>query len=557
MLTENLVKTIEASFRNHWDLPALSDYQREPLTYGAVAAQVIRLHQLFEQHNLKKGAKIALVGRNSANWGVAYLATVTYGAVIVPILPDFTADSVQHIVNHSEARLLFAADAIYDRLDVEQLPRLEAVFSLADLRLLHSRGKHRGQAADAAAPAPADQEAPAPAPAPDTLAFPAVANDELESIVYTSGTTGFSKGVMLTHNSLMANLLFAQANIPLRAGDRIVSFMPLAHSYGCAFEFLFPIVVGGHVTMLGRTPSPKVILEAFQAVRPRLILSVPLVIEKIYRKQVRPVLQKRAVRWMSKLPPLGNLLLRKIGARLQAAFGGEFIEIVVGGAALDPEVEAFFMKVGFPFTIGYGMTECGPLISYSSWRDHRPLSAGRPIEFLELKIDSADPHRVVGDVLVRGENVMLGYYKNEAATREVLSEDGWLNTGDLGTIDQDGHLYLRGRSKNMILGPSGQNIYPEEIEAQLNNLPLVQESLVLQKEGKLMALVYPDLEQADARKLDEGQIRREMEANRQLLNRRLPAYSTIASIELYPQEFEKTPTRKIKRFLYEPARASG
>ena len=557
MLTDNLVKTIEASLRDHWDLPALSDYQHEPLTYGAVAAQIIRLHQLFGQHNLKKGAKIALVGRNSANWGVVYLATVTYGAVIVPILPDFTADSVQHIVNHSEAQLLFAADAIYDRLDVEQLPRLEAVFSLANLRLLHSRRKHPGQAADAAAPPPAAHEAPAPAPAPDTLALPEVANDELESIVYTSGTTGFSKGVMLTHNSLMANLLFARANIHLRAGDRIVSFMPLAHSYGCAFEFLFPIVVGCHITMLGRTPSPKVILEAFQAVRPRLILSVPLVIEKIYRKQVRPVLQKPAVRWMSKVPPLGNLLLRKIGARLQAAFGGEFLEIVVGGAALDPEVEAFFMKVGFPFTIGYGMTECGPLISYSSARDHRPLSAGRPIEFLELKIDSADPHRVVGDVLVRGENVMLGYYKNEAATREVLSEDGWLNTGDLGTIDQDGHLYLRGRSKNMILGPSGQNIYPEEIEAQLNNLPLVQESLVLQKEGRLMALVYPDLEQADARKLDEGQIRQEMEANRQLLNRRLPAYSTIASIELYPQEFEKTPTRKIKRFLYEPARASG
>lgn len=548
MLTENLVKTLETSLKKHWDLPALSDYQGQPLTYRAVAGQMLRLHAIFQKTHLKKGTKIALIGRNAVNWAVAYLAAVTHGAVIVPILPDFTPDSMHHIVNHSDAVFLFVADALYEKLDAAQMPHVEAIFSLTDLRLRAAPKKPLAQIIEKAETHFASQSAPALTP--DMLAFAEVANAELATIVYTSGTTGFSKGVMLAHNSLMANVLFAQKNMPLQAGDAILSFLPLAHAYGCAFEFLFPFTMGCHITLLGKTPSPKVILEAFQAIRPRLILSVPLIIEKIYRKQIKPTLEKKPVQWLLKFPPLAKLLLQKIRKNLIAAFGGNFIEIIIGGAALDGEVELFLKKIAFPFTNGYGMTECGPLISYAFWQTHRPLSAGRAIDFLELKIDSANPAETVGNILLRGENVMAGYYKNDAATKEVLDPDGWLNTGDSGTLDADGFVYLKGRSKNMILGPSGQNIYPEEIEAQLNNLPFVQESLVLEKNGKLLALVYPDLESADAKGLGEAQVEAKMEAHRKMLNKRLPAYSAIAKIELYPKEFEKTPTRKIKRFLY-------
>jgi long-chain acyl-CoA synthetase len=548
MLTENFVKTIEMSLKQHWDLPALSDYQGQPLSYGEVAAQIARLHAIFRKNHVKPGDKIALVGRNSVNWAITYLATITYGAVIVPILPDFPADNIQHIVNHSDSVFFFTADAIYEKLDESQMPRVDAIFSLNDWHLLHA---HKKQVVHSVEKAETDLAAHGQSLTPDRLMFPEITNDALATMMYTSGTTGFSKGVMLPYNSLMANVLFAQTNLPLQPGDRIVSFLPLAHAYGCAFEFLFPFTMGCHITLLGKTPSPKVILEAFQAIRPRLILSVPLVIEKIYRKQIKPILQKKRVQWLSKFPPLEKLLLQKIREYLMVAFGGNFIEIIIGGAGLDGEVEAFLKKVKFPFTIGYGMTECGPLISYASWETHRPSSAGRRIASLELKINSDNPSATVGDIMVRGENVMVGYYKNEAATKAVLDQDGWLNTGDLGTIDQDGFVYIKGRSKNMILGPSGQNIYPEEIEAQLNNLPFVMESVVLEKNGKLFALVYPDLELADAKRLGEAQLIEKMEANRKILNKRLPAYSTIAKIELYPKEFEKTPTRKIKRFLYD------
>jgi long-chain acyl-CoA synthetase len=548
MLTENFVKMIETSLKKHWDLPALSDYQGQPLSYGEVAAQIARLHSIFRKNHVKRGDKIALVGRNSVNWAITYLATVTYGAVIVPILPDFPADNIHQIVNHSDSVFFFTADAIYEKLDESQMPRVDAIFSLTDWRLLHAHKKHVIHSVEKAE---TDLAAHVQVLTPDSLAFPEIANDALATMMYTSGTTGFSKGVMLPYNSLMANVLFAQTNLPLQPGDRIVSFLPLAHAYGCAFEFLFPFTMGCHITLLGKTPSPKVILEAFQAIHPRLILSIPLVIEKIYRKNVKPVFQKKIVQGLCKVPWCEKLLLRKIRNSLVAAFGGNFIEIIIGGAPLESEVEAFLKKVKFPFTIGYGMTECGPLISYASWETHRPSSAGRKIAYLELKINSDNPSATVGDIMVRGENVMTGYYKNETATKEVLDPDGWLNTGDLGTIDQDGFVYIKGRSKNMILGPSGQNIYPEEIEAQLNNLPFVQESLVLEKNRKLFALVYPDLELADAKRLGEVQLIEKMEANRKILNKRLPAYSTITKIELYPEEFEKTPTRKIKRFLYD------
>jgi long-chain acyl-CoA synthetase len=338
--------------------------------------------------------------------------------------------------------------------------------------------------------------------------------------------------------------------MPIKAGDKIVSFLPLAHAYGCAFEFLFPVSVGCHITFLGKTPSPKIILQAFQEVKPRLILSVPLVIEKIYHKKIKPVLDKTLMHWLMKLPPVENLMGKKIRQNLVEAFGGNFHEIVIGGAALNEEVERFLKKIEFPFTIGYGMTECGPLIGYAAWDAHRLHSVGRVINYLELKINSPDPQHIVGNILVRGENVMLGYYKNEEATQEVLGEEGWLDTGDLGLLDQDGFIYIKGRSKNLLLGPSGQNIYPEELEAQLNNLPYIQESVVLEKEGKLYALVYPDLELVDATGLNETQVKEKMEKNRKILNTSLPAYSAISKIELYPKEFEKTPTRKIKRFLY-------
>ena len=545
VLSEQLVNTLESSIKQHWDSPAFSDYQGAVFSYGDVAGEIFRLHAIFRKAHLKQGDKIALVGKNSTNWALSYLATLSYGAVIVPILPDFTADNIQHIVNHSDAKLLFCSDFIYERLDESQMPQLEAIFSLSDFSLIHFRKKHYPQIVSQAADA--DNEAALSA---ESFSWPELTNERLATLMYTSGTTGFSKGVMLAHNSLMANILFAQKHMPLTQGDRIVSFLPLAHAYGCLFEFLFPFTRGCHITFLGKIPSPKLLLQAFQEIRPRLILSVPLIIEKIYQKQIQPLLVKKSVQWLLKVPPAQKLLYAKIRKKLMGAFGGNFFEIIIGGAALDPEVEAFFKEIRFPFTIGYGMTECGPLISYADWESHRAASSGRCIDFLELKVVPTQSSQEVGQIRVRGENVMLGYYKNEDATREVLDADGWLKTGDLGSVDRDGFLFLKGRSKNMLLGPSGQNIYPEELEAQLNRLPFIQESLVFDKNGKLIALAYPDFELADAKGLNEAQISEKMEKNRKMLNKTLPAYSALSKIELYPKEFEKTPTRKIKRFLY-------
>ncbi len=548
MLAQNFVECLEQAFKKHWEYPAFSDYEGRRLRYGQAAEQIAWLHAIFRKLHLKKGDKIALAGRNSVNWGVTYLAAITYGAVIVPILPDFNADNIQHIVNHSDAVLLFIADAMYEQLDETQMPHLDAIFSLTNFALLHSRKKQTAQIVqETGVPSGSENTATF---SPSSFSCEQVGNDELATIVYTSGTTGFSKGVMLDHNSLLANILFAQKNMPLKCGDAIVSFLPLAHAYGCAFDFLFPVTLGCHITFLGKPPSPKIILQAFQEVKPRLILSVPLVIEKIYQKKIKPTLNKPLVRWLMKIEWAKNLLLKKIRQSLVDAFGGNFYEIVIGGAALNEEVENFLKKIEFPFTIGYGMTECGPLIGYSAWNVHRSHSVGRAINYLELTINSPDPCTIVGNILVRGENVMRGYYKNEETTKEVLDNQGWLDTGDLGLRDQDGFIYIKGRSKNMLLGPSGQNIYPEELEAQINNLPYVQESVVLEKEGKLYALVYPDLELVDAKGLNELQVKEKMEKNRKALNKSLPVYSAISQIELYPKEFEKTPTRKIKRFLY-------
>jgi len=546
MLEENFVKTIESGIQNNWDLPAFSNYTEGYQSYEKIAEKIHLLHYIFKQSSIKQGDKIAVIGKNSVNWAITFLAAISYGAVIVPILPDFSPEDVHHIVNHSDSTLFFTSEQIFDTLDETKMPDVEAILSLEDFKLLYYKNKEIVRIIENTKKEHLKNNKFVPA----VVKFPDIKNDHLAAIVYTSGTTGFSKGVMLSHNSLMANIKFAQEHMPLKAGDKILSFMPLAHSYGCAFEFLFPFTLGCHITFLSKTPSPKVIVKAFQDVKPHLILSVPLIIEKIYKKQIRPALNKGAAKRLKNIPLLKNVVYKKVYSKLVDVFGGNFYEIVIGGAALNKEVETFLKKIKFPFTIGYGMTECGPLISYSAWDIHRPKAVGLPVETLEVKIDSTDQQNIVGEILVRGENVMEGYYKNKEATENAIDKNGWLHTGDLGLIDKDGFIYIKGRSKDMILGPSGQNIYPEEVEARLNNMPFVQESLVLDKNGSLVALIYPDLEMMDTENITEADLDKIMEDNRKNLNSQFPSYINISRIELYPEEFKKTPTKKIKRFLH-------
>jgi len=547
MIAERYVDMLERSIKQNWSLPAISNYQGETKTFAQMGERILWLHDFFEQSGINQGDKIAVIGKNSVNWACVYLATISWGAVIVPILPDFKPDDIQHIVNHSDAVLFFVAESIFENIDESQMPNLAAIISLQNFALLYHKKEDIVRAFDKAA---AKAQSGAEALTAENFRLPEIGNDQLAAIVYTSGTTGFSKGVMLPHNSISANIRYAQNNIPLKFGDRIVSFMPLAHSYGCAFEFLFPLSIGCHVTFLSKIPSPKIIVKAFQEVRPQLILSVPLIIEKIYKKQIMPVLSKASMKILLKLPLFSKLIHAKIRKKLVDVFGGQFIEIVIGGAAFNPEVEQFLRRIGFPYTSGYGMTECGPLISYDGYKTSKANSVGLPVDTLEVKIDSEDAQNIVGEILVRGENVMTGYYKNEQATAEAIDADAWLHTGDLGLIDADGYIFIKGRSKNMILGPSGQNIYPEEIEAKLNNMAFVSESLVLDKGGKLIALVYPDYEAADSAGLTEATLAARIEENRTALNAALPSYMQLSKIELYPEEFEKTPTKKVKRFLY-------
>lgn len=542
---ESLIPLLARSLRRNAELPAFSDFPGPTMTYADVAVRIARAHAAFRELHVKPGTKVGLLGRNSAGWATAWLAVVSFGAVAVPILPDFREEDVHHILNHSEAALLLTTDAFFERLDPEKMPGVRAVLSTKDLSPLFLR---REGAAAALRKADAAARDAAPASVPDT--FASAGSEDLASIVYTSGTTGFSKGVMLPHRSLLSNVLYAQKHMPLEAGDAVVSFLPLAHAFGCAFEFLFPVSVGCRIAFLDKTPSPQVILKAFATERPRLVLTVPLVLEKIYARRVRPFLEKPAVRLLTRVPALRRRVDALLRRKLVDAFGGRVLEVVVGGAALNPAVEEFLLRIGFPVTVGYGMTECGPLITYSGWREHRPQGVGRAVDGLELVVDSPDPARVPGEVRVRGPYVMAGYYKSPEATRELLGEDGWLRTGDLGLLDADGCLYLKGRSKTMFLGATGQNVYPEEIEARLNALPLVAESLLVERDQRLHALVYPDLEAADAAHVGHDGILREMEKNRQKLNAKLPPFCQVASIEVVPEEFQKTPTKKIKRFLY-------
>ena len=546
---ENFAHGIAEALRHHWDVPCFSDLDGQTLLCRDVARLVARLHRVFDALELRPGDRVGLVGRNCAHWAVVYLAAVTRGAVIVPILPDFTAAEMEHIVRHSGCRLLFLSDAAADAVDADKMPSVDAMARLRDFAPVNGAGREV-RAALAAVGAPA---ATAGDPAgPSALALPAVADDALATIIYTSGTTGFSKGVMLTHRALMVNVRFFIDHVSLQPGDNIVSFLPLAHAFGCAFDFLSPFFAGCHVTFVEKIPTPKVLLAAFAELKPVVVMSVPLIIEKIYRNRVKPQLESPNVQFMLKLPGLRAFVQRKIRDALYEAFGGRYRELVVGGAALNRDVEQFFRRIGFNLTCGYGMTECGPLISYSVWSDNPPVgSVGRVIPYLECRIDGAAKPGDVGEVLVRGENRMLGYYNDPDATAAAIDSEGWLHTGDLGRFDGNGFLYLTGRLKNMILTSTGQNIYPEEIESQLNNMPCVEESLVIEREGKLLALVYPDLESVDRACLKGGQVETRMEANRQALNERLPGYAQISRLKVLYEEFEKTPTKKIKRRVYD------
>jgi long-chain acyl-CoA synthetase len=549
MMKENLTEFISNSIRKNWELESMTDYKGESLTFKEVAARIARLHSLFDAFGVKKGDKVALIGKNSANWGVTFLGTITYGAVIVPILPDFKPNDVHHITNHSESILMFAADNIFDSLEISEMPELLGAFSLKDFSFLGCGKEKKCQEVAAKAEKVFQKKYP-DGLKPEDANYTPIPNSEMAEISYTSGTTGFTKGVMILHNNLAANVVYANDNMPLDPGDKIVSFLPLAHTYGCAFEFLWPFTLGCHITFLTKTPSPAIILQAFKEIRPRLVLSVPLVIEKIYKKQLLPVISKPSMKVLLKTPVLNKVIKKKIREKLSQAFGANFHEVVIGGAALNKDVELFFNKIGFPFSIGYGMTECGPLISYANWDKTRLGSAGKIVDNMEVTIDSPDPYKEVGEILVRGENVMLGYYKNEEATKAALDKDGWLHTGDQGVIDKDNFIYIKGRSKSMILGPSGQNIYPEEIEAKYNNMPYVMEALIIEKDHQLVALIYPDMEAADKDGIKEAQLNEIMESHRKHLNHELPNYMNVARFKIVPEEFEKTPKKSIKRFLY-------
>lgn len=534
--------------KKNWDTKALSDYKGITLTYGEIAERIAGIQMIFEAAKMKKGDKVSLVGKNSVNWGVVYLATVLSEMVIVPILADFKVDAVEHIISHSESRLLFASDQIRKTINTKNISNIEATFSIEELLVVSTNN-------DAIKKSCSEKDSLFSKKYPTgfsakTFSTPSIDNSKLAVISYTSGTSGTSKGVMLSHNSLAANMQFAQLNMPLTAEDDIVSFLPLAHAFGCAFEFLFPFTLGCHITFLTKTPSPQIIMEAFKVVRPRLILSVPLVIEKIYKKQISPTLKKPAIKMLVKIPGLNQLLFNKIKKKLTTVFGGNFTELVIGGAALSHETEQFFRKIGFPFTIGYGMTECGPLISYSGWKKFKLESAGKTVDTLEARIDSEDQEHIEGEILVKGENVMTGYYKNPEATNEVLTKDGWLHTGDMGLIDKDGVIFIKGRIKNMILGASGQNIYPEEIESIINNRQLVLESVVVEENGKIVAMVVPDQEVMRLRKLNKEVLPRIFEYYRKEINQKLPAYMQVSKFVIRDEEFEKTPKKSIKRYMY-------
>ena len=541
-------KLIENSIKKNWDRPALSNYQGATLKYSDMARRMAKLHIAFEQCGLKKGDKVAICSRNQANWGVSYLAAMTYGAVPVPILHEFKPGNIHYLVNHSEAKVLFVDDVIWEGLTADEMPDLHVVVQINTFKFLFAKSEELWQVREHLNESFGRQY-----PdhfGPEDIHYYEDSADELAMINYTSGTSGFSKGVMIPYRALWSNVHFAYGAEPqMNHESEVVAMLPSAHMYGMMFEFLFEITIGAHVHFLTRVPSPKVIMKAFSEIHPHIIIAVPLIIEKIYKSKLKPLIDKNKI--FFKIPGLDKLVQKKFRDELVNTFGGRFEEVILGGAAFNPEVESFFYKIGFPYTVGYGMTECAPIIAYAHWNEVRPGSCGRTVPNMEIRIDSSDPARVPGEVQVRGANVFLGYYKNEEATAQAFTEDGWFRTGDMGIMDADGYLFLRGRSKCMILGPSGQNIYPEELEAVVNNVNYVVDSLVIEDGGGLTALIYPDYHQGEL----DGMNREALEARicglLPEINKEIPNYAQIKKIEFMPEDFERTPKRSIKRYLYQ------
>lgn len=547
----SFIELIEKSIKDNWEGNALTDYKGVTLRYKDVARKIAKMHIMLETSGIKPGDKVAVCGRNSAHWVVAFLGTITYGAVAVPILHEFKPDNVHHIVNHSEARLLFVGDQVWENLNPAAMPGLEAIASLPDFSLLVSRSEQMTEARERLNEL-FGQRYPR-AFRPESVAYRRDTAEELAIINYTSGTTGYSKGVMLPYRSIWSNVMLCRERIDLRPGDNVVSMLPLGHVFGMVFDFLFSVCQGAHLWFLTRMPSPRVIVEAFAEIRPRVISSVPLVIEKIFKKNILPRVDTKLGRFLLKVPIISDKLKMKAREEAMQVFGGNFIEIIVGGAPFNAEVEAFLRLIDFPYTIAYGMTECGPIICHNFWTTLKYTSCGQVVPRMELRIDSARPHEVPGELLCRGENVMLGYYKNEEATRQIIDADGWLHTGDMAIMDEEGHVFIKGRCKNMLLTASGQNIYPEEIESKLNNMLYVSESIVILRGDKLVALVYPDWAELGDSGHSPAMIEQLMEQNRQELNRQLPAYAQISRMKIWPEEFEKTAKKSIKRYLYQHA----
>ena len=542
---------IQKSIINNWDCDALTDFKGQTLQFHDVARKIEKLHILFENSGIQKGDKIALCGRNSSQWAVAFLATLTYGAIAVPILHEFNAEQVHNIVNHSEARLLFVGDHVATIIDPQAMPTLEGIINNPDYSLMISRTdkltyarEHLNELYGKKFPKYFRKE--------HVHYYQEESPEELAVINYTSGTTGFSKGVMLPYRALWSNFDFAMSVLgsTIKAGDKIISMLPMAHMYGMAFEFIFEFLHGCHVYYLNRVPSPAIIAQALAEIRPRIVIAVPLIIEKIIRKKVFPKIQNNRMRLLLQMPVISKKVREMICQEVLKAFGGNMYEVIIGGAALNQEVERFLKRIDFPYTVGYGATECAPIICYSDWHTFAPGSCGRAALHQEVKIVSPDPQRIPGEILTKGPNVMLGYYKNPEATAETIDRDGWYHTGDLGTMDADGNVFINGRSKNMLLGPNGQNIYPEEIEDKLNSMTMVIESLVVQRDNKLVALVHPDMDEAKNMGFSDDDLKNIMEQNRNGLNEILPAYEKISEIEIHEEEFEKTPKKSIKRFLY-------
>ena len=540
------LQSLQDATRKYWNKPALNTIGGDSFTYAQMATDIARFHIVFEKAGFKKGDKIALCANNGAKWGFAYLAVNTYETVIVPILADFTPESVMGLVNHSDSIALFTNAARWAKMDPEKMPALQVVFDVDNWKILFCREPKIQEAVDKL-----DQLFAQKYPkgfGPEDVVFPTDNWDDLSTINYTSGSTGDPKGVMLTYRNFSANVDYDQRYMP--AGDKMVSMLPMAHMYGLVIEFIYPLCNGTSIYWMGKAPTPATLLKAFADVKPYLLVTVPLVMEKIYKSKLKPTMDKPAIKFLSKIPGLNNLILKKVREGLHNAFGGKVTEYIMGGAALNPEVERLFKKIKFPYTVGYGMTEGCPLMAYAGWRSYVPGSCGRPVDITEIRIDSEDPQHVVGEIQAKGDNITVGYYKNPEATANAFTEDGWLRTGDLGVMDAEGNIFIRGRSKNMILGPSGQNIYPEEIEVVVNNQPFVLESVVVDRGGKLVALVYPD-EQALAKSLLDHEAKAEIPENIRLgANRQLPGYSQIAKVEIVDKPFEKTPKMSIRRFLY-------